>query len=206
MNYGQPAQTDNFESISVGNGTNDPNFNGNNPADNIDATNWNVSPNHDDQIIGNKVKTLSEATLPMPGDQQNTPEPIRNNNPFSIEPPEFGKVVNYDQGGHRTEGSSKAGDIEPIKDALRPPRGPIKITNNLNESGINEVEEVKRKLAASQNPDFGTVYDEIRGAEGLLDEAMLQSFGDNSAWKPTDSGSANWKPASAKVDHYKEAA
>lgn len=187
MDYGHPIQADNFESISIGNGTNDPNFNGNNPTENIDTSNWDVSPTRDSQTVGSKVKTLSEVPLPMPGDRQNTPITLPNN-PYSVELFELGKAIDYDQTSARNSHlrqTNQANDIGPIKNALETSRDPIKITKNLNESGISEVEKVKRELASNPNPDYGTIYDEIRGVEGMLDEAM-QSFGDNSAWQPTD--------------------
>ena len=92
MNYGQPVQTDNFESISVGNGTNDPNFNGNNPSENVDTSNWDVHPDRDDKTIGSKVKTLSEVALPMPGDQEKGPSPMPDN-PYSVDLFELGKAT-----------------------------------------------------------------------------------------------------------------
>ena len=187
MNYGQPVQTDNFESVSVGNGTNDPNFNGNNPSENVDTSNWDVHPDRDDQAIGSKVKTLSEVALPMPGDQENGPSPMPDN-PYSVDLFELGKATDYNQAPTRAHHFRQKGqndDIKPIEDALSSSKESIRITKNLNDSGINEVEKVKRELASNPSPDYGATYDEIRGIEGMVDEAM-QSFGSDSVWQPGD--------------------
>ena len=190
MNYGQPAQTqkDNFESISVGNGANDPNFNGNAPAENFDTSNWDINPSHDSQAIGGKVKTLSETALPMPGDHQNIPEPMLES-PYSVDLFERGKVMDYDRSPSRNQrlGQNKGqhDDIEPIKTSLELSKEPIRIAKNLNDSGINEVEKVKQEIDSSPRPDYGSVYDEIRGIEGMVDEAM-KSFGPDSVWQSGD--------------------
>lgn len=187
MNYGQPVQTDNFESISVGNGTNDPNFNGNNPSENVDTSNWDVHPDRDDKTIGSKVKTLSEVALPMPGDQEKGPSPMPDN-PYSVDLFELGKATDYNQAPTRAHHFRQKGqndDIKPIEDALSSSKESIRITKNLNDSGINEVEKVKRELASNPSPDYGATYDEIRGIEGMVDEAM-QSFGSDSVWQPGD--------------------